>query len=352
MNGSALLKTKGVILAGTYRWTNSMFDRLAPRPLLPVANRPLISYALSWLGQGGVCDVVLCTNRETGALQTRLAQYVPEEMRPQYHEDRVPQGSAGCLREAACGSDAETFVVVDGTTIPSVELGELLRSHHASGAAVTVVVHNETPRNEKPGRWVPNGIYIFERRTLTRIQPRVFFDIKEHLIPLLYNSGERVIAYSAQGASPRVVNAATYLAVNEWMVQRIAEGRARSNGHTADDVVDSGALIAKDAVLVGSVMIGPGARVRSGATIVGPTSIGAGSTVECGGFVGRSAGWNRCVIGQEAVADRCILGDDVVVDPLARVFGTVKVVNGRSAVRGDQGWPRLLGTRGTVAAHA
>src|SRR6267378_3001482 len=140
----------------------------APRPLLPVANRPLISYALSWLGQGGVCDVVLCTNRETGALQTRLAQYVPEEMRPQYHEDRVPQGSAGCLREAACGSDAETFVVVAGTTIPSVELGELLRSHQASGAAVTVVVHNETPRNEKPGRWVPNGIYIFERRTLTR----------------------------------------------------------------------------------------------------------------------------------------------------------------------------------------
>ena len=56
--------TRGVIVAGTYRRADSAFDRLLPRPLLPVAHKPLISYGLSWLRHAGITDVAVCGNRE------------------------------------------------------------------------------------------------------------------------------------------------------------------------------------------------------------------------------------------------------------------------------------------------
>ena len=42
-------------MAGIYPWANTVFDRLLARPLLPVAHKPLISYALSWLVEAGIC---------------------------------------------------------------------------------------------------------------------------------------------------------------------------------------------------------------------------------------------------------------------------------------------------------
>src|ERR1044071_258880 len=40
---SDLSRVRGVILAGTYHWSNSAFEELLPRPLVPVAQAPLVS---------------------------------------------------------------------------------------------------------------------------------------------------------------------------------------------------------------------------------------------------------------------------------------------------------------------
>ena len=89
------------------------------------------------------------------------------------------------MRDAASVDEASTFVVADGSTIPTVDLKELVLNHQASGAAATVVVHSESRGSGNPGLQVPAGIYIFERRALDAVPARGFFDIKEHLIPRL-----------------------------------------------------------------------------------------------------------------------------------------------------------------------
>src|ERR1700737_2662018 len=91
------IQTAGVVLVGTHPWSNSPFDRLVPRTLLPIAHRPLISYALAWLRDGGIEDVAVCANRETRALRRQLPGLVPQGMRLSYHEDAMPRGPAGSL---------------------------------------------------------------------------------------------------------------------------------------------------------------------------------------------------------------------------------------------------------------
>lgn len=322
-----------IILTGTYPWANSAFDQLLPRPLMPVAHRPLISYALSWLRQGGIDRVAICANRETRALQTRLLHHVPDGMTLSYFEDPMPRGAAGCIKDAAAADDASTFVVADGNTIPTVDIKELVLNHRASGAAATVVVHSEARSSGNPGLQVPAGIYLFERRALDAVPTRGFFDIKEHLIPRLRRSGEKVRTFSTRSAIPRVMEAKTYLAVCDFVVDHLVAASELPEGYTrvGDSLVHCQAYVANDAVVVGPVLVGPGAHIMSGATVIGPTSLGRDVTVASGALVSRSVIWRRSTLGERAMADRCILADDSVLEAGERAFRTV-IAGGRARV--------------------
>jgi mannose-1-phosphate guanylyltransferase len=246
-----------------------------------------------------------------------------------YHEDPMPRGAAGSARDAAFATGAETFVIADGTTIPNVDLRDLLLKHHASGACVTVVVHSEARRNGNPVMRVPTGIYIFTRRAFEQVPTHGFCDIKETLIPQLYRAGERVVVYEAPGATPRVLDSSTYMAVNEWMIEQLVKSGEDQDGYvrSGSALVHRDAFVAHDAQLVGPVLIGPGARVLSGAVVVGPASIGRDATVASGGLVSRSAVWRRSTIGEGASADRCIVADDAVVEPGEEAFRDVVMAN-------------------------
>ena len=131
-----------VVLAGTHPWTGSSFERLAPRPLVPVALEPLISYSLRWLLQGGITHATICANGTTRLIEAALGDGDDLGMELSYYLDGTPRGPAGCVRDAGLRTGSQTILVTDGTAIPTVDVADLLASHHASGAAVTALVRS------------------------------------------------------------------------------------------------------------------------------------------------------------------------------------------------------------------
>ena len=328
----------GIVLAGTHTWANTQFDALLPRQMVPVAHRPLISYGLSWLEQAGIDDVVVCGNRGTGPLQSLLHSHVGFGMHVLYLEDPMPRGAAGCVRDAVSVSEGDTFVVTDGTSIPNVDLRELLAFHRSSGAAATVVVHAEPGEGGRSRLRTPTGVFVFERRALASVPARGFYDIKEHLIPRLRAASERVVMYASGSSAPRVFGASTYLAVNEWVVERLVSSRSETHASApfrlawdapigyiriGESLVHYEASVASDVVISGPVLIAAGAHIQAGAVLVGPSSVGRNSTVERGALVSRSAIWRRAVVGANATADRSVVADGAVVPADSRAFRTV-----------------------------
>ena len=124
---------------------------------------------------------------------------------------------------------------------------------------------------------------------------------------------------------PRVLNAETYLAVNHWMIEQIADdpsplehwGTYVENGEV---LAHPTAWVAPGARLVGPVLLGPSVKIAANATIVGPTSLAAETSVGEGALVSRSVTWDRCRIGAGAVVDGCVLADDAEVRPHTRLF--------------------------------
>ncbi|MBN1345165.1 MAG: NDP-sugar synthase [Phycisphaerae bacterium] len=309
---------KGIVLAGAHPWDSPEAFGGLIRPMLPVGQRPLVCHVLEWLRQGGITSSTICANGSSRMIRSRLRDGSRVGMALDYYDDPMPRGPAGCAKDAAANSDGDTFVVVEGTIVPQGDLQELLTIHERSGAGLTVVV-GHTGDYGSPGecQLVPTGVYIIERRALDYVPHRGYQDMKEVLIPRLHKEGQRVLTHLSTRACPRVTSAATYLAVNEWALERLAQSGEAVPGYRSigEAYVHETARIAPTASLVGPIMIGPNASIGAEATIVGPTMVGAHCVVEPSATVSRSVIWDACIIGSGGLVDQCVLVNGAEVQP-------------------------------------
>lgn len=310
----------GIVVAGAYPAALSALDALGPRPLLPVAQQPLISYALRFMREGGAAAATICANSAARSIRTRL-EAAPQGMRIDYLEDWSPRGAAGCVRDAGMPAPAHTFVVADGTAVPVGGLREMLDAHRAAGSVLTVGVGADAT-----GRLCPSGVYVFERRAFDYVPAEGFQDIKERLIPKLYESGEPVSTHVSSRLAPRVVNTDGYLALDQWAVERVAASGDLAEGYRLEGeaVIHDSARVDPSARLLGPMLLGPGVDVREGATLVGPLSVGPGSRIGRGAVVSRSVLWSACEVGEQALVDRSMLADGARVEARLPLFAAVR----------------------------
>lgn len=317
---------QGVVLAGAYPNGRSLFDRLRPRSLLPVAQDPLIDYPLRWLAEAGAGRATVCANSAARSVRDCLRDEPDLPAQVDFYEDWIPRGTAGCVRDVGLRTGARTLVVVESTTIPCADLRDVLATHETSGAALTVVAHRDGGPASSRCALTPCGIYVFDRRAIAYVSERGFNDIKETLIPRLHAAGDRLEVYVVAHACPSVLDAETYLAVNDWMISRVVGSARVPRGYRAADeaLVHSSAQVAPGARMVGPLVLGPGVVVEDGATLVGPTAMGTGCRVGRGAVVSRSVAWSHCWMLPESLVDHCLLSDNAVVAPGASLYNTLK----------------------------
>ena len=246
-----------IVLAGSYHSTDSTFLGSLPRPLVPVAQVPVIGYVLRWLREADVARATICANSGSRAIESCVGDGTNLSMQLDYMEDATPRGPAGCARDAAMQHTAETFVVVDGTVIPDFDLRLLLATHRSSGATVTAVVHDSAGSNgEHRAKSVsPAGIYAFSRDAFDALSPHGFQDIKEHLIPALRRRAAR--HNSIRRSSVRVLNA--------------RRARGEPLDHRADFTREHQRTLGPFAV---AVRLPRTASVHSTARLIGPVILG------------------------------------------------------------------------------
>lgn len=319
----------GIVLAGSHHWGDGVFERVLRGPLLPVAQTPLIKYPLQWLHDAGIRAAVLCANSATPALRAVLGDGDPLHLALSYFEDHEPRGPAGCARDAAVMTDASTFIVIEGTIVPTLDFAAMIMAHRESGAAATVVVEFDRRRRGMSSgvRRQPAGIYVFERNALTSVAEHGYQDIKEGLLGRLNAAGEHVAMHEVHGLSAKVLDYSSYAAVSRWLVSRAIERPTflSTYGRVGEGMHHPSAFVHPTARIIGPVLLAQGVRVEENAVIVGPASIGMRSVLARGSIVSRSFIWDDCVIGENASVDSSLLADRVVVVPGDRLKNATQV---------------------------
>jgi NDP-mannose synthase len=206
---------RAVILAGGLGTRLRPYTTVIPKPLVPVGDRPVLEHIMRSLYDDGVREVDLCVSHLGELIRLYLSQLeLAEQMRLGFHWEEEPLGTAGALHTVP--DLTGTFIVMNGDILTTLSYRSLVDFHHERDAALTIAMHNKrveidlgviesddgfvTGYREKPTIQydVSMGIYVYDERALKYLPegPCQFPD----LVLRLVGAGERVAAYSADGA--------------------------------------------------------------------------------------------------------------------------------------------------------
>jgi len=207
---------KAIVLAGGKGTRLAPYTKILPKPLMPLGDMPILEILLRQMKKAGVEEAILTVGHLAELLRAFFQDGARFGLKIDYSFEDKPLGTAGPLSLVAERLD-DTFLVMNGDVLTTLDLRELVRAHHQSGAIATIASHARkvkvdlgvlefdgsnflTGYIEKPTYdfFVSMGIYVFEPEVLQYIQYNQYLDFPDLVLKLI-QSGERVMGYQFEG---------------------------------------------------------------------------------------------------------------------------------------------------------
>ena len=289
---------KGVLLSGGTGSRLRPITHTGPKQLVPVANKPVLEYAIQDLKEAGITEIgVVLGNKGREAIQERLGDGSQYGVDITYIIQGNPLGlahAAGCARDFVGDDD---FVMFLGDNILKRGIRELVESFEAGDYGAGIALQEvDTPEAfgiadvdgdgnvveliEKPDEPPTNlaliGIYVFSNDV---------FDVIERLEPSW--RGELEITDAIQ----------TLLEGGHAIDSEVVDGWWKDTGKP-EDILEANRLVLEDktlttegtvesgATIEGEVELHETATIEEGATVRGPVSIGEDTVIKTGTYVG------------------------------------------------------------------
>ena len=205
-----------VIMAGGKGTRVASVNSQIPKPLLPVAGKPVLLHELECLRRQGITDVILVV----GHLGEQITDYFGDGrdfgVHIEYIREDEPLGTAGALYFLK-DRLTDDFLLLNGDLIFDVDFARLMAFHKEHKALVTLLVHpNDHPYDsglviadgdgcvrgwltkEDQRTWYKNcvnaGLHVLSPRLLERLEAPRKTDLDRELIRPLIPTGE-IYAY-------------------------------------------------------------------------------------------------------------------------------------------------------------
>ncbi|KAK8476700.1 hypothetical protein V6N13_056171 [Hibiscus sabdariffa] len=131
-----------VLAGGSSKNLTPLVSKELPKPLLPVANRPVLSYVLHQLEQNNLKDLIVVVEGEDTALV--VGAWISGTFIDRLHVEiaAVPEdiGTAGAIRAISHHLTAKDILVVSGDLVSDVPPGAVAATHRRHDAAVTAML--------------------------------------------------------------------------------------------------------------------------------------------------------------------------------------------------------------------
>src|SRR3954466_2771733 len=310
---------QALVLAGGEGTRLRPLTYTTPKPVMPLAGRPFLSFMLDWAAGHGVDEAILSCGFRSDDVRRVLGD-IYNGMRLRYVVEEEPLGTAGPVRLALDeGLLDERFLVLNGDVLTDMDLSAELAEHerHEARATLALVAVEDTSSYgvvptaddgkveaflEKTGGAVPTnrvnaGSYVIEREVIEAIPAGRAVSFEREVFPRLVGNG--LYGWHAEGYWIDIGTPDRYLEAT-W---DLLSGRAESSLPPRDE---TGSLI-YDGCLVSGAHIGPQAVLGR------HCSVGTDATVE------RSVLHDRVLVGADATIRESVLGEGVGVGERAGV---------------------------------
>lgn len=299
MSSNSIENTKVVILIGGRDFGRCPIATRLNRALWPIAGKPVVQHLIERLAAQGLRQFVICCDAQAGDI--RGAVTLPEALDIRWIEQQMPRGTAGSVLDAAEPGSDELLMVFVACMICPPDVQEVLAAHRDGAAGMSVFFNPVDKSNAVALR--DAGVYVCRSSVLSHIPQKGYFDIKEGLIPALVSAKEP--AYAGKLSRP-VGNFTTwrqYLtvlgrALNDGLVEPQRLSDVQPLGTSGVQWAGKDVHIAESARICGPVLVEAGAKIEADAVILGPGIIGKNVRIGQNTVVCQSIIWDNAVIGR------------------------------------------------------
>ncbi|MDE2059308.1 MAG: mannose-1-phosphate guanyltransferase [candidate division NC10 bacterium] len=371
---------KAVIMAGGFGTRLRPLTTSIPKPMIPMAVKPLMEHTVALLKDHGFDDLVTLLYFQPDTIERYFGDGSEFGVKMVYAIATEDYGTAGAVKNAEAFLD-ETFLVISGDILTDFDLSEAVKAHKDRRALATIVLTRvENPLQygvvitasngrithflEKP-TWgevlsdtVNTGIYILEPEALELIPAGREFDFSRDLFPRLMQEGRALYGHVATGYWKDVGDLIEYRLAHRdilaGMVKVTLPGK-QVEGLDKPIWLGEGSRIDFTASLRGGVLVGRHTQVGPN-THITRSVIGDNCVIEEGAVIVGSVLWNNVFIGARAVLKENVVGRGSEIKANAHIFEGALIseqckVGEGSVVKADvKVWPHKVVEDGAVLA--
>jgi len=327
---------KAIIMAGGFGTRLRPLTNSLPKPMVPVANKPIIDHIVELLKAHSFIDLTALLFFYPEIIEKHLADGSRFGVNLKYVALTEDLGTAGSVANAMRRDGGSTVLVISGDVLTDINLSEAVKFHKKKKSLATIiltrvqdplsygiVITDESGRIarflEKPS-WgevfsdtINTGIYILEPSVLDYLPEGKEFDFSNDLFPALLRDGKPLYGYIADGYWKDVGNLSEYRLANMDALQgKVKVNIAGTEGKVKGVRAGAGARIDSTAKIEGSVVVGVNASIGRGARIA-DSVIGDNAVIEEDSIVIGSVVWNGARIGRGASLQENIVQNDTQI---------------------------------------
>ena len=130
-------RMKAVIMAGGEGTRLRPLTSNAPKPMMPIANAPMMEHIVALLREHGFDEIVVTVAFLANHIRNYFGDGSELGVRMAYATEETPLGTAGSVLNAREQLD-ERFLVISGDVLTDIDLGAISRFHDERGAMATI----------------------------------------------------------------------------------------------------------------------------------------------------------------------------------------------------------------------
>jgi NDP-sugar pyrophosphorylase family protein len=194
---------QALILAGGLGRRLAPLTNDVPKPLIPVAGKPILVRQIEWLKEQGITDFILAVGHLRAKVFEALGDGRKLGVRIVYSVEEEPLGTAGAIRNAEPFIDGEEFLALNGDVVTDLRVKPLVEALEGADAAIALVplrspygvvevddggrVKSFVEKPVLEGYYINAGVYAIRREAL-RLMPEKG-NLEETTFPLLARQG-------------------------------------------------------------------------------------------------------------------------------------------------------------------
>jgi NDP-sugar pyrophosphorylase family protein len=284
---------KAMIMAAGVGSRLMPMTREIPKPMISMANRPLMANTVQLLQKHGFTSIISNLHYHADSIRGYFGDGQEFGVSMNYSLEEELMGTAGGVKRCEWFLD-DTFVIVSGDALTDIDLALLLQAHKQKGALATIalkevedvehfgiVISNEEgliqnfQEKPRPAEALSNvantGIYVFEPEIFRYIPPGQFYDFGKQVFPHLVKAGCPFYGITVDGYWCDVGNIDTYRQAHAdvlaGMVSTNIGGRLFSVENGGRVLLGEGVHIGKNVSFIGSVVVGSGCTIGNNVRI-------------------------------------------------------------------------------------